>query len=237
MSDRPASCAIVGATGLVGSALVRLASEDARYDRVRVLARRPVSFASPRVETALVAFEALVASSEGRSEAADQAAHRQLFAVDDVFCCLGTTIQQAGSQAAFRRVDFDYPLAAAKVALAAGARQFVIVTAVGASSTSAIFYNRVKGELEDALRALAFPEGVTVLHPSLLLGERHESRLGERIASVFMRGTRPLFGGPLERYRAIEDHEVANAMLRAAAAPTGAYRVLEGRALFALAHA
>jgi uncharacterized protein YbjT (DUF2867 family) len=157
------------------------------------------------------------------------------FAVDHVFCCLGTTIKKAGSQEAFRRVDLEYPLTAARVALDAGARQFVIVTAVGANSRSPIFYNRVKGELEDALRSLAFPDGITVLHPSLLLGERTETRAGEAVASVFMRATRPLFGGPLARYRAIEGIEVARAMLRSADSPTPGFRVLEGQALFDLA--
>ncbi len=222
MNATSQTCAIVGANGLVGRALVARAIESARYATVRVLVRRPLENAPLGIETHLVDFNALEASAK-------------LLAVTHVFCCLGTTIKAAGSEAAFRRVDFDYALATAKLALEEGARQFVIVTAVGADSKSGLLYNRVKGELEEALRNLHFSEGVTVLHPSLLLGNRAESRPGEAIAAVFMRATRPLFCGPLERYRAIDVDEVARAMLTATETPGGGFRVLEGAALFALA--
>lgn len=220
------SCAIFGSTGLVGSALARRAVASGRYASIRAPVRKTSTTPVTGVDEVHIDFDALVA---------DATSLQSSLAVDHVFCCLGTTIKTAGSREAFRRVDLDYPLAAARAALAAGARQYLIVTAVGADAKSAIFYNRVKGELEDALRDLEFPDGVTVLHPSLLLGERREARAGEAVASVFMRAAGPLFRGPLARYRAIHDGEVAAALLAAAANPTGGYRVFEGEALFALA--
>jgi len=226
MSDAKPALLLLGSTGLVGAAFARLAVASGRYGAVRALVRRPSAPTPEGLEEHLVDLEDLLESSS------PLAPH---FAVDHVFCCLGTTIKTAGTKERFRRVDHDYPLAAAKLALAAGARRFVVVTAVGADAASAIFYNRVKGELETALRELTFPEGVIVLHPSLLLGDRRERRAGELIASVFMRATRPLFAGPLERYRAIRADEVARAMLNAALEPNVGTRVLEGRDLFRLA--
>ncbi|MBM4358448.1 MAG: NAD(P)H-binding protein [Deltaproteobacteria bacterium] len=222
MSHEAPSAVVLGATGLVGSALLAIAAPSGRFQPLRALVRRPFDAAPPGVEVEVVNFDAL-----------DR--HAPAFAVDHVFCCLGTTIKKAGSQAEFRRVDLEYPLAAARTALAAGAQQFLIVTAVGASSSSRIFYNRVKGELEDALRDLAFPGGVVVLNPSLLLGERHERRVGEAVASAVMRTTRSLFGGPLARYRAIEAVEVARALLRCTESPTAGFRTFEGAPLFDLA--
>ncbi|MBM4374921.1 MAG: NAD(P)H-binding protein [Deltaproteobacteria bacterium] len=226
VSDAKPSLLLLGSTGLVGAAFARLAVASGRYGTVRALVRRPSAPTPQGLEEHVVDLEGLL---EPSSPLARQ------FEVEHVFCCLGTTIKVAGTKERFRRVDYEYPLAAAKLALAAGARRYVVVTAVGADAASPIFYNHVKGELEAALRELAFPEGVVVLHPSLLLGDRREQRTGEAIASVLMRATRPLFAGPLERYRAIRDEEVARAMLNAAFEPNAGTRVLEGRDLFRLA--
>ena len=110
--------------------------------------------------------------------------HPEWFQVDLVFSALGTTIAKAGSQAAFRRVDLEYPLAIAKLARSQGARHFLFVSALGANSRSLFFYNRIKGELEEAIRSLGYPS-VTIARPSLLLGPRRESRFGEQLAKRF----------------------------------------------------
>ena len=117
------------------------------------------------------------------------------------------------------------------------ARRLLIVTAVGASATSRIFYNRVKGEVEDAIAALGFPGGTTILRPSMLLGEREESRPGERVAASVMKAARGLFAGGLKRYRPIDASDVARAMWQAAREGRGASstQVLEGEPLFELA--
>jgi uncharacterized protein YbjT (DUF2867 family) len=214
------ACCIAGASGLVGSQLLSLLLEDSQVTQVNALVRRPLSVTDPKLRQTLTTFE------DGL---------RAPLAVDAVFCTLGTTIKQAGSQEAFRRVDLDYPLSLAQQAADAGAKQYLIVTAVGADAHSRVFYNRVKGELEEALRKLSFPQGIHLFHPSLLLGHRNQPRLGERVASVLMRSTGPLFRGPLGRYRAIEASDVARAMRRASLSATPGVHVYEGETLFALA--
>jgi uncharacterized protein YbjT (DUF2867 family) len=130
---------------------------------------------------------------------------------DDVYCCLGTTIRVAGSQEAFRRVDFDYPVALARAAARGGAKRLLVVSALGANRHSGVFYNRVKGEMEEAVRAAGVAK-TYFFRPSLLSGPRTEPRLGERIGlAVGM-----LFGPLLGRYRPIHADLVAAAMLRVA---------------------
>jgi uncharacterized protein YbjT (DUF2867 family) len=141
--------------------------------------------------------------------------------VSDVFCCLGTTMKQAGSEAAFRQVDFIYVVSLAGLALGAGAKQFLLVSSLGASPTSRIFYSRVKGETEAAITALPF-EGRQIFRPSILVGERRERRAGESFGAAVMRGTAFALLGPLRKYRPIAAATVAEAMVRVALrAPRG----------------
>lgn len=130
MNDRTAL--LLGATGLVGGHCLNFLLNDESYGRVSVLGRRPLEREHPKLEQHLVDFDRLENSAE-------------LIQAQDVFCCLGTTIKKAGSQEAFRRVDFEYPLQSARVAARQGAERFLIVTAIGADPGSRIFYNRVKG--------------------------------------------------------------------------------------------
>jgi uncharacterized protein YbjT (DUF2867 family) len=193
---------LVGATGLVGGHCLDLLLGDASYARVIALTRRPLARTHAKLDARVVDFDRL------GETAGDVAA-------DDVFCCLGTTIRAAGSQEAFRRVDFAYPVETARLAAANGARRFLIVTAMGANARSRIFYNRVKGEVEAAVRAMAF-ESVVILRPSLLLGERAERRAGEETGKRVMSVVGPLLVGPLRKYRGIEGGTVARAMVRLA---------------------
>jgi uncharacterized protein YbjT (DUF2867 family) len=193
---------LLGATGLVGGhCRERLLAEE-RYARVVVLGRRPSGREHPKLEEHRVDFERLAEA-------------RERFAVDDVFCCLGTTIRKAGSREAFRRVDHDYPVEAARLASSQGASRFLLVSAMGADPGSRFFYSRVKGEAERAVRAIRFA-AVWVVRPSLLLGEREETRPGEKAAELVLRPLGPLMVGPLRRYRAIHARDVAAAMLRLA---------------------
>jgi uncharacterized protein YbjT (DUF2867 family) len=132
--------------------------------------------------------------------------------VDDVFCCLGTTIRQAGSQPAFRLVDHTFVLGLARAGLRAGATQFLLVSAIGADPESRVFYSRVKGETETAIRKLPY-QGIQIFRPSLLLGERPEFRLGERIAMLGAPVLPALLFGRLRRYRPIQAATVARAMV------------------------
>lgn len=145
---------------------------------------------------------------------------------DDAFCCLGTTIKTAGSREAFRAVDFDATFAFAQAARAAGAARFFLVSSSGASARSRVFYSRVKGEIEDAVARLPF-EAVVLLRPSLLLGERAQARLGERLGEPLLALAAPLLVGPLRKYRAIEAGVVAKAALALAREGGKGRRVVE----------
>lgn len=212
-SAGPASALLLGATGLVGGHVLDLLLDDPAYGRVVVLGRRPIERQHPKL----------------RQEVADLGRldeHAALFAVDDVFCCLGTTIRAAGSQQAFRRVDHDYVVDSARVAAAAGARRYLLVTAAGADPASRIFYSRVKGEAEAGVRAQPF-EGVVILRPSLILGPRTERRTAEALFQRMAPALGWMMIGPLRRYRAVDAAAVARAMVRAAKERTRGVRIVE----------
>ncbi len=190
---------LVGATGMVGSAVVRAAPEG-----LHILARRPADVLPAGVRQTVV-------PTEGWAEAIAKAAP------DVVASALGTTIRQAGSQAAFRAVDHDLLLAVAKAARDAGARHFITVSSVGASARSASFYLRTKGEVEEALGAMGF-ERVDILRPGLLTGERRGPfRAGEAMAMIAAPLTDALMQGRMRRYRSVPGETVARAMLSLAA--------------------
>lgn len=207
------SALLLGASGLVGGhCLERLLVEPA-YDRVVVLGRRPLPRDHPKLEQRVVDFDQLGDSAD-------------MFSVDHVFCCLGTTIRKAGSREAFRRVDLGYPRETARLAAGRGARRYLLVSAVGADPTSRIFYNRVKGEAEEAVQAFPF-DAVVVLRPSLLLGDRDERRPGERLAEVVLRPLAPLMVGPLARYRPVQASAVAATLVQAALEGRSGHHVIE----------
>lgn len=186
----------------MGGHCLELLLEDDAYLRVVSLGRRETGRQHPKLEEHLIDFERLKDSSH-------------LFRGDDLFCCLGTTIKKAGSQAAFRQVDFTYPVEAARIASENGTAQFLLVSAIGADSGSRIFYNRTKGEVEEAVAKFPF-RGVQIFRPSLLLGERREFRAGERMAEKAMKLFSFLLAGPLKKYRPVPARDVAAAMIRVA---------------------
>lgn len=217
MTSADAPVAVVaGATGLVGRELVRQLGADGGWREVRALVRRP-----PPPELSHARVTAVQVDYARLEPAPDWAA------AEHVFCALGTTMRQAGSAEAFRRVDLEYPVALARAALARGARHFLLVSAVGASTGSRFFYNRVKGEVEDAIAILGF-RSVTVARPSLLLGPRGEPRLGERVGRIV-----GLIAPP--RWRPVPAAHVARALLRAAKRDTPGVRHLENAQLRAAA--
>jgi uncharacterized protein YbjT (DUF2867 family) len=204
---------IAGASGLVGSQLLGMLLEDVEFGSVISLGRRQLDLANPKLVQHTVDFASLDVQGLPAPEVA--------------FCALGTTIGKAGSQQAFRAVDHDAVLAFATAALTAGARRFVLVSSLGANPSSRIFYNRVKGETEADLRTLGFAS-LAIAQPSLLLGDRVESRPGERalvVASRFLGGVlRPLASRP------IEAQVVARALLVIANdPPTGAQTYPSGQ--------
>lgn len=201
---------LLGATGLVGRELLQLLLTDEATSRVIVIARRSTGVRHPKLDERIL-------------ELSEMDRQIDAFAVDDIFCTLGTTIKQAGSQESFRFVDHDLPLQAARLGLAHGARHYLIVSSVGANSRSRVFYSRVKGEVEDELRAIGYPQ-VTIARPSLLVGERSEFRFGERLFARLGWLMPP-------SYKPITAHDVARALLALSREETPGTRVVESREL------
>lgn len=196
------SALIAGATGLVGGFLLRRLVEDPRYCAVHALVRRSLNFEHPKLREHRVDFDHLEN-------------HPEAFAVDDVFCALGTTIKKAGSEEAFRRVDLLYVESMARLARQAGAERFMLISSIGADASASNFYLSVKGAAEDAVAACGYPE-LHIMRPSLLLGNRGESRPGERLAIFASKLAAPLLVGPVRPYRPVRAKTVAGALLGAA---------------------
>jgi uncharacterized protein YbjT (DUF2867 family) len=215
---KPRTAALAGATGLVGGRLLERLLADPAYERVTALVRRPLGRSHPRLLERVVDFEALPAGDA--------------LSVDDVFCALGTTIKKAGSQEAFARVDRTAIVELARVGCESGVRRFLMVSSLGADPRSRIFYNRIKGEAEEAVRALPLP-GVFIFRPSVLEGERPEARLGEAIGRL---GARLASYAPgLGRLRPVSGEVVAAAMIAVAKQDLSGVHVFESETIRALA--
>ncbi|MFN3848681.1 MAG: NAD(P)H-binding protein [Spirosomataceae bacterium] len=186
---------VVGATGLVGNLLTNKLLQNDNYAIVKVLARKPIAINHPKLEQIIVDFDNLDSTK---------------IIADDVFCCLGTTMAKAGSKQAFYKVDFTYPYEVAKIALKNGAKQYAIITAMGANQKSLFYYNRVKGDIETALTELKYPN-LMIFRPSMILGDRQEHRGGESFGKVVMN----LFDFITpKKYKGIEADKIANCMIQ-----------------------
>lgn len=203
------SCLLAGATGLVGSALLQQLVRDPLVREVTVLSRRAIDVTGLGQKSELSKLRIIVASLD------DLESSLENVSADVVFCTLGTTIKVAKTREAFRKVDYEYPLALARFAKRKGSSQYAVVTAMGSSTKSKFFYNRVKGELEEELMKLELPV-LHIFRPSLLLGERSTVRIGETIGAWLSKGLQFIMVGPLRRYRPIKGEDVAMAMKRAA---------------------
>ncbi len=189
---------IAGATGLIGSQLLNNLLESNHYNKIVALVRNEIPFQSPKLIQVIVDYNNLQSIAD----------HLKC---DDVFCCLGTTIKKAGSQNEFYKVDFQYCLNLAIESHKNGASNFYLVTALGANANSKVFYNSVKGKLENAIQNIGF-NSFYIFRPSLLLGNRNEFRLGEKIMQMIMKPFSKLMFGSMEKYAAIESKQVAKAM-------------------------
>lgn len=200
---------LAGASGLVGSHCLPLLLQSAHYDKVLALVRKPLELEHPQLQQIKVNFENLPRLSE--------------FAGADVYCGLGTTMRQAGSREAFRKVDYDAELAYATVAAQCGANQFLLVSSVGANAHSSTFYLQVKGELEDAVKTLPF-RSIHIFRPSFLAGDRTSERPAERVGTAVAKAFDFAFVGKFKKYSAVEADDLAAAMLAAARhAPLGVH--------------
>jgi uncharacterized protein YbjT (DUF2867 family) len=194
---------LFGATGLVGGECLKRLLASPRYGRVVVVSRRPSGQQAAKLDEVVTSLDALATVGER-------------LRADDVFITLGTTIKKAGSQAAFRQVDYDLVVGAARACVERGAERMALVSSLGADPRSWVFYNRVKGEAEEAVRQLGY-RALHLLRPSVLLGDRGEHRAGEAAAAALLRGVAPAMLGPLKRYRGVEASVVAAAMVRVVA--------------------
>ncbi len=190
---------IVGATGLIGSQLLDLLLHDSHYKKVHVIARKPLLVEHEKLIVTLTDFEELEK-------------HPNAFEVDDVFCCLGTTIKKVGSKDLFKRIDVDYPELVAKMAKSNGANQYLLVSAMGAHAYSKIFYNKVKGQAENAIKKVGF-DAIHIFRASLLFGPRKERRIGEKLGQIFASIVGFMLIGPMKKYKGIKSIKVARAML------------------------
>jgi uncharacterized protein YbjT (DUF2867 family) len=190
---------IVGASGLTGKELLQVLLADPLYQLVIIYVRKHLEISHPKLQQQVVDYEKLATAIEA----------------DDVFCCLGTTIKKAGSQQAFRQVDLVYPQKVAELQRNAGSKRFLLISAVGADEQSSIFYSKTKGQVEKAISILAYP-CTCIFRPSLIMGERSERRVGEKIAMMLTQVIAPLLIGPLKKYQPVSALAIAKAMQDAA---------------------
>lgn len=224
MPAKPGKTAIlIGATGLVGAACLAQLLESPAYRRVIAVSRRPVALKHRKLVHIETPFDQLGVALDGQ-------------AADDAYCCLGTTIRQAGTKAEFNKVDYGYALEFAAAARRQGATHFLLVSALGANAHSPVFYNRVKGLLEKEVEALGFPR-LSIFRPSFLLGARGDSRPGEALGIRLSNLVSPLLRGPLSPMHPVAGADLAAAMVACAesAEPPGTrrYRYDEIRAWLA----
>jgi uncharacterized protein YbjT (DUF2867 family) len=194
---------VLGATGLIGSNVVKLLLADDAYNKVRVLVRKDYHIRHPKLEVERVTFDDLEEFSAKIGKG------------DSIFCCIGTTMNKVkGDKITYRKIDFDITVNAAKFGLAAGYTKYLLVSSIGANANSKNFYLQLKGEVENAVAGYPY-KGLHIFQPSFLLGKRNEFRLGEMMGKGVMQGLSIMFFGSLTKYKAIDAETVAKAMVTA----------------------
>lgn len=191
---------IIGATGLIGGELVKQILDNPHYSKVGLLLRKPLEISHPKLVQEVIDFDKPDVSK---------------IVGDDLFCAIGTTLAKAGSKEAQYKIDCTYPYEIGKIAKANGVKQYILVSSVGADFNSSNFYLRTKGDLEQKIESLGF-ENFVSLRPSILLGDRKEFRLGEKIGTFLAKIISPLLIGGLKKYHGIEASKVAESMQKLA---------------------
>ena len=208
--------AVIGATGLIGSQILELLEDDPAFSEIRLLSRRPVNFSHSKIEVRLVNFNDL----ENFKIAID--------GCDVVFCAVGTTQKKVkGDRVEYRKVDYDIPVRAAQFCEETGCHHFLVVSSLGADAQSKNFYLRLKGEMEAAVSTKNIP-AISIFRPSMLLGQRNESRPLEKISQKVMSAFS--FAVP-SRYKAVSGAQVAKVMVEVAKSATEGTRIFESEAI------
>lgn len=214
---------IIGSTGLIGSQLLNSLLESKDYDKVITFVKRDSGKQHPKLSQHIIDFD-------------QPQSYQELIAGDDFFCTIGTTIKKAGTKEDFKKVDFEYPQQFASLASKNKVKNFLLISSLGADKSSKNFYLKTKGEIENFLKNSDF-ESVSILRPSLLLGNRKEFRLGERVAGVFMKTVSFLFFGKLKKYKPIESKTVAKALLMIARENKKGFHIYESDVIQNIANA
>lgn len=208
---------IIGSTGLIGSELLNLLLDSNDYLKVITFVKRDTGIKHRKLTQHIIDFD-------------KPETYKELVVGDDFFCTIGTTIKKAGSKEAFRKVDFEYPRQFAAFALQNKVQKYLIISSLSADANSGNFYLKTKGEIQDFLKDCNF-ESVAVLQPSLLLGNRTEFRLGEKVGAFFMKTLSFLFLGNLKKYKPIESKTVAKALLKIAQTNNKGFKIYESDAI------
>ena len=193
---------ILGATGLTGGILLQKLIEDNRYKTVKLFSRKKIERLPPKVEQFI-----------GNMLELDN--FKKDFTADEVFCCIGTTAKKTPNKETYKNIDFGIPVTAAKLSKENNIPTFLVVSAIGANPESSVFYSRTKGEMEqEVLRQNIM--STYILQPSIIGGNRNESRIGEKIGLVVFKIVQPLFFGKLKKYKITEAEHIAQAMINLA---------------------
>jgi uncharacterized protein YbjT (DUF2867 family) len=214
---------VFGATGFIGSHLLRDLLDGADYAQVIAVVRKPLTLSHPKL-TVLI------------GDLASLPALKPQLVADEIFIALGTTRKHTPDEAEYYKIDHDYPVLAAEIAKANGARSVFVVTAVGANAKSGVFYIRTKGEVERDILALGF-DHTHIFRPSMILGQRDEDRPRERLLIAAWGVLNPLLLGPADRYRGLTGEEIARAMANAARHQTEKVRIYHWKEMAALLRA
>jgi len=191
---------ILGSTGLIGDLLLHKLLNNDDFEKVLIIVRKKIDLSHQKLVQHIVDFT-------------NPESYSNLIKGDVIYCCLGSTIKKAGSQQAFKKVDYQYPLDIAIAGKSNGVKQYILISSIGATTKTTNFYIKTKGEIEKALIELNF-ESLVLIRPSMLLGNRNEFRLSELIGKFAMILLAPLFIGPLKKYKAIHASKVANMMIK-----------------------
>lgn len=195
---------ILGATGLVGSQLLNYLLEDDKYDEVLVYARRSTGVEHPKLHEVV-------------GDLLDEGFFNDPIFAEDIFCCIGTTQSKTPDVSVYKQIDFGIPVHSAQAGIRGGMRKFLVVSSIGANANSRMFYPKVKGQMEDALKKMAIPR-LHIFRPSMLLGDRNEFRFGESVGKALVK----VFGVFIpSKYKGISASEVAQAMHRVAVSDVG----------------
>ena len=190
---------ILGATGLTGGKLLELLLNDPNYAKIKLFSRSSVGISDPKIKEYLGDMFNL-------NDFKDQ------FTGDEVYCCIGTTKSKTPNKEFYRKIDFGIPRSAALLARENGIKTFIVISALGANAKSAIFYNRIKGQMEEAVLQAQIPK-THILQPSLIGGKRQERRIGEWIFKQLMKVAKLVMAGPLKKYKTIHPSSIAKAMV------------------------